>query len=83
MPKQAKSHHDCRGDVCLMCSEKAPGMSLIQPGSVVLKRVLEFFWKDYDLNNQRFPNALCSKDRMLLLGVSQGKVDKEIASNKE
>ncbi len=69
-PTRAASHADNRQKVCLVCFAKGSSLKLI--GATTLNRIQQYFMPDYDLEDERFPTALCARCRTLLFDVEAG-----------
>ena len=68
----ARTHDQNRELVCLVCFKKGNSMIKIDSG-VNLSRVQKYFIENYDPNEEKIPNGLCSRCRIILLDIEQGK----------
>ena len=63
------SHAQNRAKVCLLCFEKGSSMTVIS--GLVLNRGKNHFLTNYNPNDQKFPNGICTRCRNLLTNVDR------------
>ena len=73
MPNQAKTHEANRYLVCLICFKKGSSMKKIS--GIILKRVQDYFYEEFDPNDEKLPNGICARCRNILLNIDQGKLE--------
>ena len=78
--KTAFTHSEVREKLCLICRTsknwKKGSIKKILPDSVILNRVRLYYHATYDPADLTLPNALCSRDKQLLLDISKGLKEK-------
>ena len=71
MPKKSKRNHsDNRKLVCLLCFQKGSSMTMI--ANKTLDRVKTYWFENYESNDERLPNGICGRCRILLEKVEKG-----------
>ena len=68
--KKARTHAESQSHVCLLCFQK--GSSMLKIANVNLQRVKKYFLEDFDPNDSKLPNRICTRCRNLLGKVENG-----------
>ena len=66
-----KTHNENRQLVCLICFKK--GSRMLRITDKELGRIRKYFMEDFDPMNEKLPNGTCSRCRLLLYRIENGK----------
>ena len=71
---RARTHHENRDVICLVCGEK--GAEKLNDALILL--IKQFVLSDYDVNDERFPHALCGTHKTVLYEYKSGNFKRKL-----